>query len=124
VRGLAQGVFPALLASAGLAVAIQAMSEESATPLELTAITAERFAPEVEAAAYFMVAEALRATPGGRVTVGATRRGGHLVVEVETEAAAATPELEDRVGAVDGSLLTLPRPDGRVRLQAEIPCAS
>ena len=66
---------PALLGAEGLAVALQELSEESSSPLELTAVTTERFESRLETTAYFVVAEAIRiAAPGGsRSAPSATR---------------------------------------------------
>ena len=57
------------------------------------------------------------------MSVSAGRRAGALVVEAEAEAEPeGLVELEDRVGAVDGTLLVEPSPGGGVRIRAEIPC--
>ena len=125
LRQIAQGAFPALLGTEGLAVALQELSEESSSPLELTAVTAERFESRLETTAYFVVAEAIRLAAPGRVAVRAERHDSRLVIELQTDTApAATVDLEDRVGAVDGTLSILRRDDGRTTMQAELPCGS
>jgi hypothetical protein len=80
-------------------------------------LTAERFAPEVEATAYHVITEAVRR--GGDATVRAERADGRLCVSVD---AALPPrdqlvDLDDRVGALGGAL----RVDA-ARLVAELPC--
>ncbi|MEA2136604.1 MAG: hypothetical protein QOC68_4514 [Solirubrobacteraceae bacterium] len=125
LRQIAQGAFPALLGAEGLAVALQELSEEPSSPLELSAVTAERFESRLETTAYFVVAEAIRLAAPGRVAVRAERHNSRLVIELQTDnTPSGTIDLEDRVGAVDGTLSILRRDDGRTTLQAELPCGS
>ena len=123
LRELAQGIFPAMLAEEGLATAIEALAE--AVPLTITALPGERFGASVEAAAYFVVAETVRQNAAGVLRVFAGRRDGRLVVEVETDSGPGNiTDLEDRVGALGGSVMTVREPDGRAMIRAEIPCES
>jgi signal transduction histidine kinase len=125
LRELAHGIFPAVLADEGLAAALEALSEEAPIPIELTAVTEERFEPRVEAAAYFLVSETAIRQSTGALKVSAARRDGRLVVEVEGDhAPEQMTELEDRIGALDGSLVVVRAPGGRVTMCAEIPCGS
>ena len=72
-----------------------------------------------------MVSEAVRRDPAGTLKVSAGRRGGRLVVEVEGDGMPAEiTDLQDRAGALDGSVTVVPRPGGRATIRAEIPCAS
>jgi len=119
LRDLAHGIHPAIL-SEGLAAALEALAEETAAPLRIAALPRERFSPAVETAAYLVIAETVRAGPS---RVSATRRDGVLVVDVETEAEPGSlVDLEDRVGALDGTLAVTPAQGGRVRIRADIPC--
>ena len=119
LRDLAHGIHPAIL-SEGLAAALGALAEETAAPLRIAALPQERFSPAVETAAYLVIAETVRAGPS---RVSATRRDGVLVVDVETEAEPGSlVDLEDRVGALDGTLAVTPAQGGRVRIRADIPC--
>jgi signal transduction histidine kinase len=125
LRELAQGIFPVILAEEGLSAAVEALAEAVPVPLEITALPAERLGSSVEAAAYFVVSEAVRRGAAGTVKVCAARRGGRLVVEVEGDSVPAEIiDLQDRVGALDGSVAVLPGPNGRAVLRAEIPCES
>jgi signal transduction histidine kinase len=125
LRELAQGIFPAMLAEEGLSTAIEALAEAVPVPLTITALPGERFGASVEAAAYFVVAETARQNAAGVLRISAARRDGRLVVEVEGDSAPANiTDLEDRVGALGGSVMTVPGPDGRARIRAEIPCES
>jgi signal transduction histidine kinase len=126
LRDLAHGIFPAVLADEGLAAAVEALAEDATVPIRITALPEGRLEPVVETAAYFVVAEVVSHSSGSTVTIGATRRDGQLVVQIERDG--DVPEdlihLQDRVGALDGRLEVLHQPDGRVRIRAEVPCES
>jgi signal transduction histidine kinase len=123
LRELAQGIFPVILAEEGLSAAVEALAEAAPIPLEITTLPDERLGSSVEATAYFVVSEAVRRCAAGTLKVSAARRNGRLVVEVEGDSAPAEiTDLEDRVGALDGSVAVVHGPDGRAILQAEIPC--
>jgi signal transduction histidine kinase len=94
-------------------------------PLEITALPDERLSSPVEAAAYFVVSEAVRQAAAGTLKVSAARRDSRLVVEVEGDSAPAEiTGLQDRVGALDGSVTVARGPGGRATIRAEIPCES
>ena len=123
LRELAQGIFPVILAEEGLSAAVEALAEAAPIPLEITTLPDERLGSSVEATAYFVVSEAVRRCAAGTLKVSAARRNGRLVVEVEGDSAPAEiTDLQDRVGALDGSVAVVHGPDGRTILQAEIPC--
>jgi signal transduction histidine kinase len=126
LRELAHGIFPAVLADEGLAAAVEALAEDATVPIRITALPEGRLEPVVEAVAYFVVAEVVRRSSGGTVTVGATRRDGQLVVEIERDGDAPEDliDLQDRVGALEGRLQVLHQPGGRVRIRVEVPCES
>jgi signal transduction histidine kinase len=124
LRELAQDIFPVILAEEGLAAAVEALAEAVAFPLEITALPSERLGSLVEAAAYFIVSEAVRRSAAGPLRVSAVRRDGHLLVEVEGDGAPVEiTDLQDRAGALDGSVAVTRGPDGRATIRAEIPCA-
>ena len=123
LRELAQGIFPVILAEEGLSAAVEALAEAVPVPLEITTLPDERLGSSVEAAAYFVVSEAVRRGAASTLKVSAARRNGRLVVEVEGDSAPAEiTDLQDRVGALDGSVAVVHGPDGRAILRAEIPC--
>jgi len=123
LRELAQGIFPVILAEEGLSAAVEALAEAAPIPLEITTLPDGRLGSSVEATAYFVVSEAVRRSAAGTLKVSAARRNGRLVVEVEGDSAPAEiTDLQDRVGALDGSVAVVHGPDGRTILQAEIPC--
>jgi signal transduction histidine kinase len=125
LRDLAHGIYPAVLAEAGLAPALATLADTAPLPVQILRADNRRYPAPVEAAAYFTVAEAIgdAARRGAdRAAVTAAPQGGRLVVTVEdngTGRDAPMIALADRVGALGGSLsiqLTACR--------AEIPCAS
>jgi signal transduction histidine kinase len=124
LRRLAHGLYPAALTEEGLGAALEALAEQTPSPLALGRLPEERFDPKVEAAAYFVVAETLKRTRPRHATVDTTRADGRLVVEVQTDQ--QPPEeltdLEDRVGALDGRLLVQAASGGGTRIRAELPC--
>ena len=125
LRELARGIFPAVLDEGGLAAAVESLAEDPAIVLEIEELPSERFAPGLEAAAYFVVSEAVRQDPSRPRSVSAWQRHGVLVVEVRSDAAPAQMVgFEDRVGALDGSVDVVHEQDGRVTIRAVMPCES
>jgi signal transduction histidine kinase len=124
LRELAHGIYPAILAEAGLAPALATLADAAPLPVEIPDADQGRYPAAVETAAYLLVAEALDDAAGrdaSHATVSAVRDGGRLVVTVEddgTDRAAAMVQLADRVGALEGRLTVEP-----TRLRAELPCA-
>ena len=136
LRELARGVHPAILTEEGLGPALESLVSRSPIPATLEAMPAERYSPEVEAAAYFVACEALtnvaKHSGASKATIAATRTNGKLTVEVTDDGVggAAFPDghglrgLMDRVEALGGRLW-VDGPNGNgTRLVAEIPCAS
>ena len=132
LRDLANGIHPVSLTEEGFSAALESLAERCATRLELTGLPKERYAPAVEAAAYLVVAEAVKGVElcaGSGVRVGAAYRNECLVVHVaahgwnddDAERETRLLDLADRVGAVDGRLGVSVR-DGRTELVMELPC--
>jgi signal transduction histidine kinase len=125
LRELAQGIFPVILAEEGLSAAVEALAEAGPAPLEITALPGERLGSSAEAAGYFVVSEAVRQAASSTLKVSAARRDGRLVVEVEGDSVPAEiTDMQDRVGALDGSVTVLHGPGARGTIRAEIPCES
>jgi signal transduction histidine kinase len=125
LRELAQGIFPVILAEEGLSAAVEALAEAGPAPLEITALPDERLGSPVEAAAYFVVSEAARQAAASTLKVSVARGDTGLVVEVEGDnVPAEIVGLQDRVGALDGSVTVVRGPGGRATIRAEIPCES
>jgi signal transduction histidine kinase len=126
LRTLARGVFPPLLAEAGLAAAVRAHIGKTRLPIHLDDRTAgRRFAPETEAALYFCCLEALQnatkhAGPAATVTVLLTVSSDGVCAEVRDDgpgfdpadprAGAGLVHMADRLAAVDGELRIVSAP--------------
>jgi signal transduction histidine kinase len=135
LRELARGIHPAILSKRGLACALSALAARAPVPVEITALPATRLPPPIEAATYYLVAEALtnvakhaRATA---VTVSVTRTGASARIEVHDDgvggAAVANGSglrgLADRVEALGGTLELSSSHEAGTRLTGEIPLA-
>jgi signal transduction histidine kinase len=101
-------------------------------PVELDAVPDRRLPEPIEAAAYYVVAEALanvhKHAGASRIVVGATTDADRLAVVVVDDGVGGADEsggglrgLADRVEALDGRLTLDSPPDGGTRLRAEIP---
>ena len=129
LRELTRGVFPTLLARAGLGPALSSYisrTGHAATLVIDPSVSGQRFSARAEGAAYFCITEALPSA-GGAIEVRLAVDGSELVVEV---LGGAKPNLDvqamvDRVEALGGSLvLDVPVSNGNGRprgLQVRIP---
>jgi signal transduction histidine kinase len=135
VRDLARGLHPTILTDAGLAAAVEALAERTPFPVVVN-VTDSRFAPEIEAAAYYVVAEGLtniaRYAGAAEARVEASANDGRLVVTVtDNGRGGADPAggsglrgLMDRLAAIDGELsVTSPLGEGTT-LRATFPVSS
>jgi signal transduction histidine kinase len=116
LRDIAHGIFPAELAASGVGAALAALADLRPLRLTVELPPGRRFRPDVEAAAYALVAEA--SEDDGALEIGLREVGRTL--EVTVEGAVAWDErlvrLEDRVGAAGGRMTV----SGR-RLEATLP---
>jgi signal transduction histidine kinase len=125
LRELAHGIYPAVLAEAGVGAALDTLADTAPLPVQILRADDRRYPAPVEAAAYFTVTEAIddAARRGAdRAVVTVDHQGGQLVVTVEdngTGRDAPMVTLTDRVGALGGSLYLK-----ETVCRAEIPCAS
>jgi signal transduction histidine kinase len=133
IRELAGGLHPSMLSERGLVAALEALAMRAPVPVVLETLPDRRLPESVEAAAYYVVAEALanvhKHAGAGRVVVRAMADGHQLVVDVTDDGVGGADEagsglsgLADRVEALGGQL-SLESPAGAgTRLHAEIPC--
>jgi PAS domain S-box-containing protein len=132
IRTLAGGLHPALLSERGLAPALEELALRAPMAIELEALPRERLPEAVEAAGYYVVAEALanvqKHAQARRVVVSVTAGEHGLDVRVGDDGVGgADPDgnglrgLADRVEALGGRLsVESPRGGGTV-LRAAIP---
>jgi signal transduction histidine kinase len=135
LRELARGIHPAVLTDRGLEAALEALAERTPLPVSLDQMPAERLPAPVEAAAYFVVAEALtnvaRYAKASSAEVRIARNSGYAVVEVRDDGVGgADPAtgtglrgLADRLAALDGRLEVHSPPGEGTTVRAEVPCA-
>jgi PAS domain S-box-containing protein len=132
IRELVRGLHPRVLREHGVAAAIRALAEGAPLPVELDELPAERLGPALEAAAYYVVAEALanaaKHAGATRVRVSVGVRGESLGVQVcDDGSGGADPAgsglrgLWDRVAALDGRFEITSPPGGGTTVRAEIP---
>jgi signal transduction histidine kinase len=133
LRELARGIHPTILTDQGLAPAIEALANRAPLPVEAEVTVDERLTEPVEAAAYFVVAEALtnvvKYARASFVDVRIRRLNGEVLVDVADDgvggvdvgAGSGLRGLQDRLAAVDGELDIDSPPGGGTRLRARIP---
>jgi PAS domain S-box-containing protein len=135
LRELARGIHPAVLTDGGLEPAIAGLVSGAQIRIRIEEAPSERFAPRAEAAAYFVVAEALtnvaRYAEAGEAVVAVRSEDGQLLVEVRDDGrGGADPTdgsglrgLADRLAALEGALeVESPAGEGTT-VRARIPCA-
>ena len=133
LRDLARGIHPSMLTDRGLAVALEGLAKRAPMPVELHVAVQSRLDQAIEAAAYFLVSEAItNAAKHARaesVSVDVQANGDTMLVTVaddgvggaETTRGSGLRGLIDRVEAVGGRLeITSPSGDG-TRLSAGLP---
>jgi signal transduction histidine kinase len=123
LRDLVHGILPAPLNGGGLRGGIEALASRVRLPLRVD-VTAERLAPDVEATAYFIVAEALtnavKHAHAGSAQVRASVERGALQLEVRDDGVGGARVdggsgllgLHDRAAALGGEL-SVESPRGR-----------
>jgi len=133
LRELARGIHPAILTDRGLAPAIASLAERATLPVSVDVTVSERLAPPVEAAAYYLVAEALtnvaRYAEATCAWVDVRCDEEELVVlvgddgvgGVDPNAGGGLRGLEDRVAAVGGTLEIDSPVGGGTRIVARVP---
>lgn len=135
LRELARGIHPAVLTDHGLGPAIAGLAKRSPLEVEVISVPRERLPGSVEAAAYFVVSEALtnsaRYAGPCTVSVDLRKEDGRLTVIVADSGpggAAVRPGsglqgLVDRVGAVRGTLSLMSPAGAGTKIEADLPCA-
>ena len=144
LRELAHGLYPPVLASDGLLVALKSMSRNRAVPITLQSIGLRRVTPSIESAAYFCCAEAVNnATkhggPGVRITIRVGMTENQLSFVIRDDgcgfdpraaaggSAAAGPtgqglaNLRDRLEALGGQVTIISTPGRGTTVSGDIP---
>lgn len=134
LRELIHGIHPKVLADYGLQAAVADAADRSAVPVDVDLELPGRLPQAIEAAAYFVVCEALanvaRHSGASRAEVSGEHRDGRLFLRVRDDgrggADAGTGSgltgLADRVSVLDGRLSLSSPPGGPTLLRVEFPC--
>jgi signal transduction histidine kinase len=136
LRELAHGIYPPLLMDRGLPEALRAAANR-ATLATTVEVEVGRYTPEVEAAVYFCCLEAMQnagkyAGDGARITIHAEQCGDELCFDVHDDGAGFEASgaaiaghgfvnMQDRVGAIGGSIKVESAPGQGTRVSGRMP---
>ena len=133
LRDLASGIHPAVLSQRGLGAGLESLASRAPIPVEIDSNLEERFPLPVETAAYFVVAEALtnvaKYAQATFVAVTVRRENGCALLDIRDDGVGGADVgggsglrgLEDRVGALDGTLEVESPPGAGTLIRARIP---
>ncbi|HMD46399.1 MAG TPA: ATP-binding protein [Acidimicrobiales bacterium] len=139
LRALAHGIYPPLLVDRGIAEALRSAAGRAALPAQVEADGIGRYSSEEEAAVYFCCTEALQnagkhAGEGATATVRVWPEPGALLFEVtdtgkgfdpaEKGLGAGFVNMNDRVGAIGGTLTVRSAPGQGTTIAGRIPVSS
>jgi signal transduction histidine kinase len=131
LRELAHGILPQVLVRGGLRAGVNALVSRLHVPVDV-AVHGERLAPEIEASAYFVVAESLtnvvKHSRAESAEVKAWVQGSVLHLDVRDDGVGGARAdgtgllgLHDRLAALGGRLRVESPPDGGTRIAATLP---
>ena len=132
LAALARGIHPRALTESGLGKALAALVERAAVPIELSA-PAERLPAPIEAAAYFVCAEALtnvaKYASASRIRCEVSHAAGSVRVAVADDgvggadpgAGSGLRGLADRIDALGGTFTVTSPPGSGTVISAELP---
>jgi signal transduction histidine kinase len=133
LRELARGIHPAILTDHGLTPAVEALALRSTIPVEVHGLPPERLAEPIEAAAFYVVSEALanvaKYAAASHAQVDLTRHDGVLRVEVTDDGVGGADAgggtglrgLTDRVEALGGHFHVTSERGRGTTVRAELP---
>jgi len=136
LRELARGIHPTILVDRGLGPAIDALAARASIPIVSRVAVEGRLPSAVEAAIYFLVAEALtnvaKYAHATSVRLDVRRDRDEVLVDViddgvggvDVMSGTGLRGLVDRLAALGGTLAIDSPSGGGTRLQARIPCAA
>jgi signal transduction histidine kinase len=138
LRDLARGIYPPLLADAGLVSALRAQATKSALPVVIDADGVSRYPHEAETAVYFCALEALQNTAkyasATLVTIRLSDSDGALAISVADDGVGFDPSttshgtgiqgMSDRLAALGGQLRVTSAPGTGTRIEGLVPVAN
>ncbi|MEU6823383.1 sensor domain-containing protein [Streptomyces atriruber] len=134
LRELIHGIHPKVLTDYGLHAAVTDAADRCVVPVDVALDLPGRPTPAVEAAAYFVICEALanveKHSGAERARVSGGHRDGRLFLELRDDgrggadpsAGSGLTGLADRVSVLDGRLALTSPPGGPTLLRVEFPC--
>ena len=134
LRSIVRGIHPSVLDGRGLDAALSALVGGCPIPVNLHVDIAERPDPVHEAAAYYLVAEAMtnaqKHAGADHITIDVHQDGGQLCVAVEDdghggarlEPVGGLVGLAARIHSLDGTFTLTSPPGGPTRIEGVIPC--
>jgi len=135
LRELGRGINPAVLADHGLASAVHTLANRCTVPVDVSSVPTTRLAPELETAAYYVIAEALQnivkhaQAAHAQVSVDHQHGAVRIVVADDGVGGAAITTggglhgLVDRVEAINGTLTVRSTRGTGTQLIVDLPCA-
>jgi signal transduction histidine kinase len=136
LRTVVRSIYPPLLSERGLAGAVGALGERSPVPVVLTVENDVGRPAAVEAAAYFVVAEALanvtKHADASKIEITLGGTAGLLRIGIRDDGRGGAEEaggsglagIRRRAEAFDGTLTLTSPPGGPTELRVELPCGS
>jgi signal transduction histidine kinase len=136
LRDLAHGIYPSLLSDLGLVYSLKSVAQHSGRSVEVTGDGVERYSAEIESALYYCCREALQnairhAGPGAHIAIHLRDSGDGLSFEVRDDGdgfdagARRTGDglnnMEDRIGALDGSIQFVSTPGKGTVVSGAVP---
>ena len=133
LREISRGIHPAILSEGGLVSALKALARRSAVPVDLDVDITTRPAPAVEAAAYYVAAEALtnatKHAEASVVRIDAADRGDRLEISIvddgvggaDPAAGSGLMGLIDRVDALGGRIVVTSPPGAGTQVHVQLP---
>jgi PAS domain S-box-containing protein len=133
LRELARGIHPAVLTDRGLGPALESLADRTPLPIRFAELPADRLPAPIEAAAFYVVSEALanvtKYAEASSVDVRVAQENGYAIVEVADDGVGGADPgggsglrgLSDRVAALEGRLAIVSPPGAGTRIRAEIP---
>ncbi|TDC23516.1 sensor histidine kinase [Kribbella albertanoniae] len=134
LREAVRGIHPRVLIDLGLEAAIREVADRSPMPVTVSMILDSRLPPPIEAAAYFVVSEALsnvaKHAQATTCQVAGRREGQLLIITITDDgiggatvgAGTGLTGLVTRLDALGGTLVVDSPPGGPTRLRMECPC--
>ncbi|RLK59037.1 sensor histidine kinase [Actinokineospora cianjurensis] len=136
LRDVVRSIYPPVLSDRGLDGAVTALAARCPIPCELDLAQVGRRPAAVEAAAYFIIAEALtnvtKHSGAGQVSIGLDAAEDRLLITVDDDGRGGADEalgsglagIRRRVDALDGSTVLTSPVGGPTTLRVELPCGS